>query len=267
MSARVALRGAALAVAVTAAFGASRSAPSWAADLEPLIRGLRTDPSFKVRLHAGRILVRRLESTDATPDPEVVDAFRAAARTDESPIVRAFAVRALGDLAGPRQGAVFDELMTTDPDPFVREQAEAARAVWATRSAKTPVLVVAADPWTPDAEGDRTEELRETLRQHARELAGPRFRVGPPDEGRGFVLRATASDLETRAEADREVVTLQLQLALATWPERNLRQVVTARASAKVAPSYGRRDRLRRRLLENAMRRAVTDALAYMEGG
>jgi hypothetical protein len=263
---RFALRSAALAIA--AAFVVSLPVPSSrAADPDPLIHGLRTDPSFKVRLQAARILVRRLEGARAPSAPEVIEAFRAAARADESAIVRAFAVRALGDLAGPRQGALFDELAATDPDPFVREQAEAARAVWAARAAKAPILVVAADPWRPEPAVDRTEELRETLRLQTEELAGPHYRVGPPGDGRGFLLRATASDLETRSEADREVVTLQLRLALATWPGKNLRQVVTARASAKVAPSYARRDRLRRQLLENAMKRAVSDALAHLEGG
>lgn len=233
--------------------------------LQPLIDSMTADPSFKVRLQAARVLHQRLERQSAPA--AAVEAFGATARRDESAIVRAFAVRALGDLVGPTEGDVFNEIAASDPDPFVRAQAEAAQAKWAARVAEAPLLLLTVDPWSPEPERDRTEELRAALRAHAERLVGRRYRLGSAADGAGFVLRATVSELLTRPADDLETVTLELTLALATWPERNLRQVVTTRASARVAPTYTRRERLHQRLLDDAMKRAVSDALQHLEGG
>lgn len=244
-------------------FGGSSAA---AADLAPLIASLQSDSSFKVRLQAARILVRHVEVTQEPPTREMLDAFARAAAEDAHPVVRAFAVRSLGELGGAEHGAVLNAALA-DSDPFVREQAEAARIRWSARLASAPLLVLTVDAWRLEDDQDRTDELLASLRRQAEALSSGRFRIAPPEDGRGFWLRATVSDLASRAEADRERVTLELKLALATWPEKNLRNVITARASARVPSTYPNRDRLHARLLDDAMKRAVSDALVELEGG
>lgn len=238
-----------------------------AADYGPLLTSLRTDPSFKVRLQAVRVVVKGHQRGSSKPTSEVLAALATAAQTDENELVRGLATRALAELGGPAQLPVLRAIKTGDASDFVRSQADKAVAELEAAVRATPVLVLRADPWSPTPGSDLTSELESALAR-ATNLADGRFRVGPQASGRGYLLRASVARLDhAPIEDGRELVSLELRVAVATWPEENLRQVVTTRASARVPVAVGRQARVRRRLLDDAVQRAVADALVEIEGG
>ena len=65
------------------------------------------------------------------------------------------------------------------------------------------------------------------------------FRVARGGSGKGYHLTATIARLDVADAGGGKVkLTLQVKLSVATWPENNLRHVMSAKASAKV-PSSG----------------------------
>jgi len=253
------VRAVAVLLGVVAPFAAR---PALGADLAPLVESLRSDPAFKVRLQAARILRRRAEEPRVEVGP-VVRALAQAARSDPNALVRAYAIRACGDLAGPSEAELFDRVIASDAAAFVREQARAGRKAWQRRMSSRPVLVLDADPWVLNDGSDRTDTLKASLRRAAESVAEGRFRVGAREAEAGYLARATVTELERRPEGERHAVRLELKLVLATWPEKNLRHVVTARASARVSPA-GDDASLWARLVKHATKQALADALAQI---
>ena len=86
------------------------------------------------------------------------------------------------------------------------------------------------------------------------------YRVARGGEGQGYQLTGTVSRLDAAPEGEDEV-----KLTLATWPQKNLRHVLSAKASAKVKRTANRA-KIHEKLLQAAAARVVADAVKEIGG-
>ncbi len=253
--------------------------PGWAKapdEIDRLLGIIAQDSSYKVRMQAIRVLSRRLEQTTTPVSEVVLNSLATAALKDESHLVRGFACVALGNLQDPRARPALTAA-ARDPEELVRQQANMAlsRIPAAPPPPPPPTpsggparLVVAVDA-TPGVEAKALEgPFLTMLTEGFRGAAAERFLVGPATDGRGFHLKGSIAELSSVAQADgSQRVTIVVKVAIATWPENNLRHVMSAKASAMTKASGGALARVQEKLLKAAVERAVKDSMAEIGGG
>lgn len=252
--------------------------PAWAKapdEIDRLLGIIAQDSSYKVRMQAIRVLSRRLEQSSTPASEVVLSRLADAATKDESHLVRGFACVALGNLQDPRARPALTAA-ARDPEELVRQQATVALS----RLPETPPpappppsggparLVVAVDS-TPGVEAKALEaQFLTMLTEGFRGAAAERFLVGPATDGRGFHLKGSIAELSNVVQADgSQRVTIVVKVAIATWPENNLRHVMSAKASAMTKASGGALARVQEKLLKAAVERAVKDSMAEIGGG
>lgn len=249
-----------------------------------LLATLEKDSAYKVRMQAIRVLSKRIERSGERAPDEVVEALGLASNLDESYLVRGMAVVALGVLEDPR-ARPYLEGAQSDDEAFVRKQAKKALA--RTPKAAPPPPVAPPPPIAPppsvgskslviDAadhpDVETTPELREAmvalLSDGLKAKVAGSYRI---DDGRGatgYRLTASLAERSSQPEGDEQRLTVLVRLTIATWPENNLRQVLSAKASAKTKSKSAKSiERLERKLLEAAMKRVVGDTMAQIGGG
>ena len=92
--------------------------------------------------------------------------------------------------------------------------------------------------------------------------AGPRFVVVEGGKREGFRVSGTLSEFERTQEASgRARVRVVVRVVLATWPQNNIRQIFTARASATSSGTAIAVEALERRVIDAVAHRAVQDVL------
>ncbi|MBK6688895.1 MAG: HEAT repeat domain-containing protein [Deltaproteobacteria bacterium] len=252
--------------------------PVWAKapdEIDRLLGIIAQDSSYKVRMQAIRVLSRRLEQNTTPVSDGVLNSLATAATKDESHLVRGFACVALGNLQDPRARPALTAA-ARDPEELVRQQANMALSrLPATPPPPPPPpsggparLVVAVDV-TPGVEAQALEgPFLTMLTEGFRGAAAERFVVGPAADGRGFHLKGSIAELSSVAQADgSQRVTIVVKVAIATWPENNLRHVMSAKASAMTKASGGALARVQEKLLKAAVERAVKDSMAEIGGG
>jgi hypothetical protein len=69
------------------------------------------------------------------------------------------------------------------------------------------------------------------------------------------------------ADGGASQVTIVVKIAIATWPDNNLRHVMSARASARAKVAGPTLVRLQLKLLEAAVSKAIQDSMAQIGGG
>ncbi len=238
-----------------------------------LINTLETDAAYKVRMFAVRVMSRRLQKSSTRAPDRVVAALGRAAKTDDAYLVRGLAVVALGKLADARARPHL-EAAKRDSESFVRKQAE--RALETTPSSAPPVrsgkkrsLVVQA----VDVPGVATPpEMKSTMLEYLssglRAKVGDSYRIDRGGDGKGFSLRGSIAESSVRPEGAEQRITVVVKLTIATWPENNLRQVLSAKASAKTkTKATASITRLKKKLLKAAVDRIVKDSMAQIGGG
>ena len=97
---------------------------------EKLTAALSTDPSFKVRMQALRVLQKRIR---LDPDPatdETIAAIGSAARTDENHMVRGLACFVLGKLRDPRGRDTLEAAEVAEVDPRLMATIKQAANSW-----------------------------------------------------------------------------------------------------------------------------------------
>ncbi len=222
-----------------------------------LFQAATSDPSYKVRMQALRLLSKKLK--DKPLSKEALKAFERAALEDQEHLVRGMACVALGTLGSPAALPILTRAQK-DSSAFVRAQAKRAitkieaRSKPVGASSARPVLVLGVDPG-PEGQAPKVlwEELERAMKRWAQ--PGERFALSGP--GAGFRLGGT---LEVSEEGPKTVLTVRISIA--TWPEKKLRHVVSAQAGARGTPSL----RLQKRLLEAAVERAMKDSLDQLKG-
>lgn len=252
--------------------------PGWANapdEIDRLLGIIAQDSSYKVRMQAIRVLSRRLEQNPTPVSEVVLNSLATAALKDESHLVRGFACVALGNLRDPRARPALTAA-ARDPEELVRQQANMALSRIPAAPPPPPPppaggparLVVAVDT-TPGVEAQALEgQFLTMLTEGFRGAAADRFLVGPAADGRGFHLKGSIAELSSVAQADgSQRVTIVVKVAIATWPENNLRHVMSAKASAMTKASGGALARVQEKLLRAAVERAVKDSMAEIGGG
>lgn len=233
-----------------------------------LLRIVETDDAYKVRMKALRVLGKKIARSKApAPDPVFATLSRVATE-DDSYLVRGMACVVLGQL-GDARGRPGLERAKGDGEAFVRAQAEAALERLAPRPEPSGgrLLVVSTEA-RPDLDVPEalTRDLQAYLQDELTSRA-PGYRVATEGDGPGYLLTGTVSRLEgTPSDGGKVRLLLEVKLTVATWPERNLRHVMSAKASASVRKSQENL-RVWRKLLRAALARAVADALAEIGGG
>ena len=268
---------------------------------EKLTAALSTDPSFKVRMQALRVLQKRIR---LDPDPatdETIAAIGSAARTDENHMVRGLACFVLGKLRDPR-GRDTLEAARADPEMFVQVQAEQALKSMPSRGGgrvvpdaelpqpalveirpqerrtptarstprrasrrALPALVLSVED-TPGVDVPKAtmSALSTAMRRRFKGLGAGRFEIGARGR-KGHRIRGSIAKREIAPAPDGTRVTMIIRLTIATWPEGNLRHVLSARASAKTTSKRATAiRRLESKVLNAAVRSAVGDAMSTL---
>jgi hypothetical protein len=248
-----------------------------------LISTVKTDPSFKVRMQAIRVLVKQMKSLSMPADDEVLGAIGYAATTDEEKLVRGLACFALGEIKDARTKDVLARALK-DRDPFVRAQAEEALKQIATvelpkkggsgstgaleahadESEGPPVLVIGVDE-LPSVQVPReiAGVLRGFLDAEFQAQGAGKFVLNANGQGSGFKMNGSIAERSVaQSEGGGQRVTLVVRISIMTFPQNYLRHVVTAKASAEAHTSGSSLVNLEQKVLRAAVNRAVRDSLA-----
>ena len=235
--------------------------------VQRLLDTAERDPAYKVRMQALRVLSRRLvKEPRPLPEAVIVGLGRVVAR-DEEPLVRGLGCVVLGSLEDRRAQPLL-EAAARDPSPTVRAQAVAALGKLAPAASGPEVLVIDAERMpgleVPEA---LLVALREHLMEGSRASAGSREVSDGRGAGRGFYLSGSIAELASEHEEDgQRRVTVGVRLTLATWPDRHLRQVLSAKASAR-GKNRGPLGPVQEKLLRAAAEQALRDALREIGEG
>lgn len=252
-----------------------------------LMQTLERDESYKVRMQAIRVMSKRLSKSKKPAPDKVVESLGLAANIDESYLVRGMAVVALGVLEDPR-GRSYVEQAMKDEEAFVRKQAKLAlERLDAAKPPPPPPPPIAPPPPPPVAVGTKRSlvidaavnpnvetppELKaalvRSLSQAFEAKFGQTYRVDDGAGATGYGLTGTIAQRSVEADGAKYRVTLEVSLTIATWPEKNLRQVLKAKASAQSSTNNAAAlQRLEAKLLEAAVKRVVEDSTAQIGGG
>lgn len=247
---------------------AGASALVAAADLGPLLHSIRSDSSSKVRLQGLLILDRRLGVEREPPSGEVLSVVRARATKDDAAVVRAVAVRVLGQYGSARDVLLLEKLERGDEEVVQQAARKALVQLRERLGPSGPMVVWEVDRFELEDGQDLSAALQSKVRRHLREH-GDGLRLTPPEQadGSGHWVKVTAEPLAVEPAGDQVAVTVTLRVVLGNWPERNLRHVFSTRARVRVTSIEDDRGRLARRLLEAAVAQAVTAALKDIRGG
>lgn len=239
------------------------------ASFDKLYVSIRTDPSFKVRLQAIRVLSKQLKN-GAALEPQVFSVLGDAALRDEEHVVRGTACFALGELGDPRGKAAL-EVAVKDANPFVRAQAGDALRLLARTAPPVEVagvvggsLVFALDA-SPGIEAppEAFEVLKKYLGEELRAQGASKFQIVETEGAPGFRFGGSIAELSTLSDGTGTTkMTVVVKIAITTQPGNHLRHVMTAKASAASKASGAGLNGLRNKLLQAAAGRAVKDSLA-----
>jgi hypothetical protein len=242
------------------------AAMAFAAPLDRLLDVLSSDDSYKVRMKAIRLISKRVLKDKVPPSQAVMTGLGLAATKDDNYLVRGMACVALGQIHDPR-GRLVLEAAVSDDEAFVRAQAESALEKMTPVPTRVGDLIVVATDRFPNVQlpqllqDDLLGFLWDELSSHA-----TGFKVAKEGSEPGYQLTATVASFEqTPIDGGRVAVTVEVKLTVATWPQKNLRHVMTAKASAKVQASQDNL-RIQRKVLRAAVQRTVKEALQEIGG-
>lgn len=241
--------------------------PALAGRYDRLLHALAHDEAYKVRMKALRVITKKVRAQNAPAPDSVMAGITRAATEDSSHLVRGMACVALGQLEDARGQPALTAALN-DPEPFVRAQAESALALLTPKvePGPEPVLVLGVDlvpglELPAQLQDDLLAFMQEVLQDRA-----PGRRVVQGGEAPGYQLRGAVSQLvQTPIDGQRSTVSVEVKVSVSTWPQQNLRNVVSAKASAKVPTSQAGL-RVQRKVLRAAVQRAIEDALEEIGG-
>lgn len=252
---------------------------AWAAPgsaFEKIYQSIKSDPSFKVRLQAIRVLVKQIKAGAPNEEERAFAVLGEAAVKDEEKLVRGLACFALGELADPRGRSALSAA-SRDPDPFVRAQAEDALKLLVAPAVAAPVVAAPVAVTgsalafgvveTPGVElaPEVIDVLARVLESEVKAQAGAKFQIAGEGPGHRFGGSIAKLSIETDA-AGASRVTVEVRISITTLPENHLRHVMTAKANAATNKSGAAVTRLRDQVLQAAIGRAVKDSLAILSG-
>lgn len=256
-------------VSVSLSLGVLLSAVlSFAGPYDRLLNVLRTDDSYKVRMKALRVISKKARAQNKPAPEAVITAIAEAATQDEARLVRGMACIALGQLEDPRGKPALLKAQE-DEEAFVRAQAESALQSLKPPAAPEPggdllvfgVDVVPGVQVSQVLQSDLLAFMKDVLHTYATD-----YRVANDGTDPGYQLRGSIAQVsQVPREQGGAKVTIEVKVTVSTWPAKNLRHVMSAKASAKVSGAQASL-RVRRKVLRAAVQRAVQDALQQIKG-
>lgn len=247
-----------------------------------LLDTMENDGAYKVRMFAVRVISKRLSKSKKPAPNTVIDALGRAATRDDAYLVRGLAVVTLGRLKDPRTKKYLQQAQN-DPEPFVRKQAGRALdnlpkdggtpkppprpGPPPAAGSKKNLVVKAVDVPGVSASSELKSSLLQYLSSGLQSKVGSSYRLNQ-ETGKGFSLSGSIAENSVRAEGAEQRLTIVVKLTIATYPENNLRQVLSAKASAKTkTTATAAIARLQKKLLKAAVDRVVQDSMAQIGGG
>jgi len=261
-----------------------------------LVRVLQSDGSFKVRLKALRILAKRLRKSQDSKASRLLTVIRKSAREDQHYLVRGMACFILGQSALQQSIPSLENAMS-DVHPFVRVQAASALALikqassqssrrscalLVSTSSMAPTLVFAVEAMPganiPQAMIDKMAKYmgsnlarasNEMFSFHNEVTQGQVELVDSSKQSSGFKLRSSIAKRSlTRIHGRKLQLSVAIRVTITTWPENNLRHVISAEASAelnRVEPAFVAQ--LETEVLQGAVDRGITDIMKEISRG
>ena len=263
----------------------SFSAPSL--QEQRLLKVLKTDSSYKVRLQALRILGRKFKSKSRDLD-YLVEQIGNVIKKDQHYMVRGLACFLLGQSKSEKARKAL-EFASNDLHPFVRVQSESALQklifrpepkvippaleVATSTASRTLVFTAETMPGTP-VSTQMIDSLVQRMEQQLQSLASERFTVkngfsnreAKLDNSRllsGFKFRASIAERSIRRERGTQVrSTVTVRVTITTWPGNQLRHVISATASGVIRRAKKTAIlKLESQVLMSAIDQAVSDAM------
>lgn len=241
--------------------------------VETVCRTLNGDTNYKVRVQAALVLGKM---GDASAAPCLTRALDDANRT-----VRAVAAEALGQLGSRDSLSVLRGLAKSDPDPFVREQAEKAVSVLA---ASAPAgggsgaggkakIFLAFGPFSggvKQAAGEPVQIVHDTLQRELGKIpsitlaanAGPGGKPGGPA---GFWIDGNISKLDDVTSGAGSETSCGVKVMVARWPSKSIISWTSAEASVQAGSRPRDRENARRECLEATASQLAEDLAKFLK--
>jgi len=254
-----------------------------------LVRVLQTDSSFKVRLKALRVLAKQMKKSPATKSSKLIQVIGQAVSEDDHYLVRGMACFILGQVAASG-GREYLEKAKNDPQPFVRVQAESALRAIADSSpadqgegiqltgtsTASPPLVFTVEAM-PGANIPKTmiDQMAQRMGENLKRVSDSRFSFHSElEQGRlsakanqqrssGFKIRSSIAQRSLKRVHGRELhLTIVVRVTITTWPENNLRHIISAEATGKlVTADPDAIKRVEAQVLQGAVDQAIADIM------
>lgn len=245
-----------LAVVMVASLVLGSHGTAFAGKLDDLVRVLRKDSSYKVRVQAALVLGRL---GDRNAVPALVEAL-----VDSNNMVRAVAAQALGKLGAPEAGPAVQKALDKEKDPFARSQMQNALGVLGKSGTgeKKAGMYLALGPFTGGAQGAGQNEiglLRSALREKLGTLGGVTFEMSERDEaafkrggGMGFFIDGNVTRLDDGVVGGVTEVNCDVKVQVFKWPSRSLISWTSAGAAVQAGAREREKEIARRDCLEAA---------------
>ena len=256
-----------LAVLIPATVAAASSAKK----VETVCRTLNGDANYKVRVQAALVLGKMGDASGASCLTRALE--------DANRTVRAVAAEALGQLGSRDSLPALRELAKSDPDPFVRTQAEKAVAVLA---AAVPAgggaggkakIFLAFGPFSggvKQAAGEPVQIVHDTLQKELGKiptitLAANAAPGGKPGGPAGFWIDGNISKLDDVTSGAGSETSCGVKVMVARWPSKSIISWTSAEASVQAGSRPRDRENARRECLEATAAQLAEDLAKFLK--
>ena len=252
--------------------GAAFAAGGTGKKVETVCRTLNTDTNYKIRVQAALVLGKMGDPSGA---PCLMRALDDANRT-----VRAVAAEALGQLGDRDSLQALRGLAKSDPDPFVRTQAEKAVAVLAAAPsgggagpAGKAKIFLAFGPFSggvKQAAGEPVRIVHDTLQNELGKiptitLAANTAPVGKPGGPAGFWIDGNISKLDDVTSGAGSETSCGVKVMVARWPSKSIISWTSAEASVQAGSRPRDRENARRECLEATASQLAEDLAKFLK--
>ena len=250
---------------------AAQAAGGTAKKVETVCRTLNADTNYKVRVQAALVLGKM-------GDPSAVPCLTRAL-DDANRTVRAVAAEALGQLGDRDSLQALRGLAKSDPDPFVRTQAEKAVAVLSAAPSGgpgpggKPRIFLAFGPFSggvKQAAGEPVRIVHDTLQNELGKLPTITLAASPAPGGKpggpaGFWIDGNISKLDDVTSGAGSETSCGVKVMVARWPSKSIISWTSAEASVQAGSRPRDRENARRECLEATASQLAEDLAKFLK--
>ena len=269
------LRGALVMLAGVAVLGPAEANAGGSAGkkIETVCRTLSGDANYKVRVQAALVLGKMGDPSGATCLTRALD--------DANRTVRAVAAEALGRLGNPEGLPAVRALAKSDPDPFVRAQAEKAVAMLSaagpsagpSAGGSKAKIFLAFGPFSGGvkvAAGEPVRIVHDTLQNELAKIpsvtvAANAAPTGKPGGPSGFWIDGNISKLDDVTSGAGSETSCGVKVMVARWPSKSIISWTSAEASVQAGSRPRDRENARRECLEATAAQLAEDLAKFLK--